>query len=100
MSRNVYDVVTIGGGIAGSCLAKSMAEKGARVLVLERETVFKDRVRGEAMTPWGVGEARQLGIYELLRESCAHSPKWFDLYLGPIQMMHRDLSATTPQGAP
>jgi len=32
------------------------------VLVLERETQFKDRVRGEQMHPWGVAELKALGI--------------------------------------
>jgi flavin-dependent dehydrogenase len=45
---DVYDIVTIGGGLAGASLAKVMAERGVRVLVLERDTRFKDRVRGEA----------------------------------------------------
>ena len=100
MSKNTYDVVTIGGGFAGSCLAKAMAEKGARVLVLEREKEFRDRVRGEAMLPWGVGEARDLGVYDLLRETCGHEQRWFDIFLGPNQLMHRDLISTTPQRSP
>ena len=29
-------------------IAKAMAEAGSQVLVLERETQFRDRVRGEA----------------------------------------------------
>ena len=65
-----YDLVLVGGGLAASTLAKSMAERGARVLVLEREQQFRDRVRGELMTPWGVAEAQKLGIYSLLREHC------------------------------
>ena len=36
-----------------------MAEHGAKVLVLERETQFKDRVRGEGTMPWGVADARR-----------------------------------------
>jgi len=48
MSRtNAYDLVIIGGGIAGSSLACSMAKAGARVLLLESEIEFRDRVRGE-----------------------------------------------------
>jgi len=27
MSESTYDIVTVGGGLAGSCLAKVMAEK-------------------------------------------------------------------------
>jgi 2-polyprenyl-6-methoxyphenol hydroxylase-like FAD-dependent oxidoreductase len=90
-----YDVVTVGGGLGGSALAKSMAEKGSRVLVLERETQFKDRVRGEFVSPWGVAEMRELGIYELIRDSSGVDAPITDLGFGP-----RDLPSTTPQGLP
>jgi menaquinone-9 beta-reductase len=100
MSGHLYDIITIGGGIAASSLARSMAAKGLRVLVLEREKEFKDRVRGEALLPWGVAEAQELGIYDLLRETCAHEQPWLDIYLGQTQLMHRDLLKTTPQRAP
>ena len=49
MNSAGFDIITIGGGIGGSTLAKVMAERGARVLVLESETKFRDRVRGEIM---------------------------------------------------
>lgn len=100
MPRSAYDIVIVGGGLAGASLGKVMAEKGARVLILERETAFKDRVRGEALLPWGIEEARKLGLYDVLRETCGHEQRWFDFYLGPNQIMHRDLPSTTPQGAP
>ena len=48
-----YDVVTVGGGLGGAALAKVLAENGVRALVVERETAFKDRVRGERIAPWG-----------------------------------------------
>jgi 2-polyprenyl-6-methoxyphenol hydroxylase-like FAD-dependent oxidoreductase len=63
-----YDLITVGGGIGGAALAGALAERGARVLVLERETQFKDRVRGEGLVPWGVEEARRLGLYPILRD--------------------------------
>jgi len=90
-----YDIITVGGGIAASALAKAMAERGARVLVLERETKFKDRVRGEGLVSWGGGEARELGIYELLRRSCGHDVPLIESGMGP-----RNFAATTPQGLP
>ena len=43
----IFDVITVGGGLAGSTLATALARAGRNVLVLERETEFKDRVRGE-----------------------------------------------------
>jgi flavin-dependent dehydrogenase len=40
-----FDAITVGGGLAGSTLATALARAGRKVLVLERETEFKDRVR-------------------------------------------------------
>jgi flavin-dependent dehydrogenase len=73
MAGDTYDMITIGGGLGGASLAKAMAEHGARVLVLEREQPFKQRVRGEIMAPWGVAEAQALGPYALLCSTCAHA---------------------------
>ena len=68
---NEYDIVTIGGGLAGASLATVLAERGLRVLVLERETRFKDRVRGEALFPWGAAELEGLGLRTRLLSTCA-----------------------------
>ncbi len=95
-----YDIITIGGGLGGASLAKAMAERGYRVLVLERETEFKDRIRGEGMTTWGCGEARELGIYDVLTSSCGHEIPFWDTCIGPMVIMHREMPATTPQGLP
>jgi menaquinone-9 beta-reductase len=95
-----YDLITVGGGLGGTALARSLAEKGARVLVLEREEKFKDRVRGEMLVPWGVAEAENLGIAALLRESCSHNLSWIDFFSGPHLVAHRDPVATTPQHLP
>jgi 2-polyprenyl-6-methoxyphenol hydroxylase-like FAD-dependent oxidoreductase len=37
------------------------------------------------------------GIYQLLRDTCAHELQWWNVYIGPIQTVHRDLPSTTPQ---
>ena len=94
----LYDVITVGGGLAGSTLAKNLAEHGYRVLVLERETHFRDRVRGEQMHPWGVAEARALGIYDHLATTCGHQTRWWRTYQGTTLVENRDLAATTPHG--
>jgi menaquinone-9 beta-reductase len=100
VAHSIYDIISVGGGLGGSALAGAMAEHGARVLVLEREPQFKDRIRGELLLPWGVAEAQALGIYELLRNSCGHEAPWFDTYLGGMQTGHNNLRALTPQHAP
>lgn len=58
------EVVVVGGGFAGSAVATALARQGVETLVLEKTTVHQDRVRGEFMAPWGVAEARTLGILD------------------------------------
>ena len=94
----LYDVITVGGGLAGSTLAKNLAEHGYRVLVLERETHFRDRVRGEQMHPWGVAEARALGLYESLVTAGGHQTRWWRTYQEATLIGDRDLAETTPHG--
>jgi len=90
-----FDIITVGGGLGGSAIAKVMAERGAKVLVLEQELCFRDRVRGELLAPWGVAELRELGLLETFRTAGACEVPWLDLGTGP-----RDLVATTPQRLP
>lgn len=95
MPNITYDIITVGGGLGGASLAKAIAEHGAKVLVLEREKQFKDRVRGEQMASWGAGEARQLGIYDLLRQSsCGQEVRWWQTIIGGAPSGRRDCVAT------
>jgi 2-polyprenyl-6-methoxyphenol hydroxylase-like FAD-dependent oxidoreductase len=100
MPQHEYDIITVGGGLAGSTLAKAMAEKGARVLIIERERQFKDRVRGEGTFPWGVAELQKLGVYQLLLDTCARSIRWEDTYIGGALIEHRDLPSTSRHKLP
>lgn len=96
----IYDIITVGGGIGGSSLALSMARAGARVLVIERVREFRDRVRGETMVSWGVAEAKDLGIYELLLDTCAHELPWLEVWLGAERMLRRNMVETTAHRSP
>lgn len=92
----MYDFVIVGGGIAGSALARALAQNGARTLVIERADSFPDRVRGEGMHPWGVAEARELGILGALEGCAVEVPRW-TIKVGDMPPRERDLRATTPQ---
>ena len=76
MGGDAYDVVVIGGGPAGSMAARSSAEKGAKVLLLERDSHIGLPVRcGEAVSlktlsrfleidpSWIVAEINKIVIY-------------------------------------
>ena len=92
-----YDLLIVGGGIAGSSLAKSMAEKGAKVLVVERQAQFRDRVRGEGIHPWGVAEAKELGLYDLILSTCGHELRYVTSYRDG-HTNRRDYMETSPSG--
>ncbi len=95
MLASHYDIVTVGGGMGASAIARAMAGRGAKVLIIEQEQRFHDRVRGEYICPWGVAEAKELGIFDLLRGNCAGELPWADLGFGP-----RNVVETTPQQLP
>ncbi|HLY63438.1 MAG TPA: NAD(P)/FAD-dependent oxidoreductase [Terriglobia bacterium] len=95
-----HDLIVVGGGLAGSTLAKCLAERGASVLVLEREVEFKDRVRGEFVIPWGVAEMRALHLDSLLRRKVGHDVPWVDIHSDSNLLAHRPMVDTTPHRAP
>src|SRR5688572_16241452 len=71
------DVAIIGGGIAGSACAIVLRRAGLDVTLVEREATFRDRIRGEAIHPWGVREVEALGLRPLLDDAGALPlPKW------------------------
>jgi 2-polyprenyl-6-methoxyphenol hydroxylase-like FAD-dependent oxidoreductase len=66
------DYVVVGGGIAGGTFATVMARAGASVLLLERQSDYRDRVRGELVWPWGVAELQRLGVADVLVDGGAN----------------------------
>jgi 2-polyprenyl-6-methoxyphenol hydroxylase-like FAD-dependent oxidoreductase len=66
MTTTSFDVIIVGGGIAGSALGGVLARGGLGVLVVEKEPRFRDRIRGEGTYPWGVAAALTAGLGDLL----------------------------------
>lgn len=100
MNNSSYDIICVGGGIAGSTVARLMAEQGKSVLVLEKVKEFKDRVRGEVTTPWGTVEAKRLGVYDLLKNTCGHELPWLSVSINGAPVIRRDTMTTTPESTP
>jgi menaquinone-9 beta-reductase len=93
---NNCDILIIGGGLAGATLGLSLAKQGIDVLIVEKETEYRDRVRGEVLLPWGSVEAKALGIYDLLLASCAREFLFETAYLEGVGGPPRDFRSTTP----
>ncbi|MGZ6973969.1 MAG: FAD-dependent oxidoreductase [Acidimicrobiia bacterium] len=96
------EVVIVGGGIGGGSLACALARAGLVVTVLEATEEYQDRVRGESMHCWGVKEARNLGVEDVLMDAGAHiAPVWKQYVEGigettefPMSMMVPDIPGT------
>jgi 2-polyprenyl-6-methoxyphenol hydroxylase-like FAD-dependent oxidoreductase len=91
-----YDLIIVGGGLAGSSLAIALAPSGARILIVEHQDQFRDRIRGEVLMPWGSLEAKHLGIYDLLLKSCAIEVAYYSRFRPGAPALVRDLKVTTP----
>lgn len=96
--RTDYDLIIAGGGLAGSALATVMARAGHRVLVVEREKSFRDRIRGEMLQSWGSREAKRLGFYDDLVAACALETPFWSYFIAGEFVRVRDLKTTTPGG--
>jgi 2-polyprenyl-6-methoxyphenol hydroxylase-like FAD-dependent oxidoreductase len=78
---NKPDVAIVGSGATGGMLATALARHNYSVLSLEKSVVHQDRVRGEWLAPWGVGEALKLGTLDVLETAGGHyTPRGFNCY--------------------
>ena len=97
-SKDSFDLLIVGGGLAGASLGRSMALAGFRVLIIEKELKFRDRIRGEVLLPWGSVEAKELGVYDILLATCAQeAPREHFFYSGKASEP-RDYRTSTPKG--
>ncbi len=87
-------------GLAGAACAYRLAGSGASVLVLEREHRFTDRVRGDALYPWGVVEAERLGVLDGPLAAVSRPLKYWHTHVAGLPPMGpRDL-ASEGEGGP
>ena len=69
----LYDVIIIGGGPTGSTAATLLAQKGLKVLVLEKESFPREHV-GESLIPISYAQLNKLGLIEELKKISTRKP--------------------------
>lgn len=65
---STFDTIVIGAGPAGSAASAVLAERGLRVLVLEREKFPRYHI-GESLLPFTSFPLKRLGLFEKMRQS-------------------------------
>src|SRR5215813_14710625 len=86
--REQYEAIIIGGGPAGSTAAAVLAEKGRRVLVLEKEKFPRYHI-GESLMPYCYFPMERIGVIERMKGS--HFPKKYS-----VQFVNMDGRASQP----
>lgn len=87
------DVIIVGGGMAGSALAYALASFGIETTVLERQTIHQDRVRGEVINCWGLREAQELKVLEILEAAGGNYADRFVAYDETVTAEHAEAVA-------
>lgn len=68
-ASNIYDVVIVGGGPAGSSAAINLAASGARVLLAEQKRFPREKLCGEFISPECLEHFERLGVMERMSEA-------------------------------
>lgn len=77
-----YDMAIVGAGIVGCTLAYGLAQSGRKVLLLERDLSFQDRIVGELLQPGGCASLAQLGMLDCLDGIDARLCRGYEVYWG------------------
>src|SRR5215208_5199574 len=63
-----YDVLVIGGGPSGAAAAYWLAQRGRRVIVVEKKRFPREKTCGDGLTPRAVRQLHDMGLADRLAE--------------------------------
>ena len=94
MPDPIFDVSIVGGGPAGAVSAAIAAQRGLRVLVLERETFPREKVCGDCLNPSCRPILERLGLGQEIAKFSQHPFEWVEF----IGLDGRSLRVELPAG--
>jgi geranylgeranyl reductase family protein len=68
IARELFDVLVVGGGPSGAAAGYWLAERGHRVLVVEKKRFPREKTCGDGLTPRAVRQLHDMGLAEPLAE--------------------------------
>lgn len=66
--KNIYDIIIVGAGPAGTTAALYAAKKGLKTLLLDKETFPRDKICGDALSGKSVAVLRELNLLEKVQK--------------------------------
>lgn len=93
-----FDLAIIGGGLSGAATAIVMSRAGASVVLFERSSRFRDRVRGDGLAPWGVVECREMGLEREFAAAGARELTHWDVWESGQKRSRRRTAEIDPHG--
>lgn len=96
-----FDVIVIGAGVVGPCIATALARQGKKVLIVERDWSMPDRIVGELMQPAGLKALQELGMVKAVngigaRNVTGYYIKYYDHELSIDYPSKQDVYRTNP----
>jgi flavin-dependent dehydrogenase len=86
MANNSYDAIVVGARCAGSPVAMLLAERGHRVLVVDRATFPSDTVSTHVIHPAGIAAVRRWGLLDTLIATGCPPIGTYSFDFGPVTL--------------
>ncbi|MEI6397612.1 MAG: FAD-dependent monooxygenase, partial [Pseudomonadota bacterium] len=102
---SIYDVIIIGGRVAGSAAAIELSKRGHKILVLDQSPPTKDVISTHFVNPRGLSYLNELGVLDTLARDTPLF-KHFDVTVDdikapeppPVKFINSRTSTRTPPG--
>jgi geranylgeranyl reductase family protein len=93
MTETIYDadVLIVGGGPSGSICAYYLSKVGKKVILIDSENFPRDKICGDFVSPVGLKELLEIGIWELEDFERTNVITYATVYLNGVPLISKNL---------